>query len=106
MSVRPITLSEEIKAKGHPFVNIFAVFGLTQGLLIYLHRLRIPVQNNWFGPHGSPLGFVLLTVGGYVVGGVIGMAAFTDYPLLRLYKAHRQNKIFNIEGQSVQNFSH
>ena len=46
MSVRPITASEEIKAKGHPFVNTLAVLGGTQGLLVYLHRHRIPKPQN------------------------------------------------------------
>lgn len=48
MSVRPITVGEELKSLGHPFVNIFAVFGGLQGTLLYLHLQRIPFKSNWF----------------------------------------------------------
>jgi len=44
MSVRPITVSEENKAKGHPFVNIFAVMGGLQGLITFLNRQRIAIN--------------------------------------------------------------
>ena len=44
MSVRPITVAEETKAFGHPFVNIISLFGASQGLLMFLHRSRIPFK--------------------------------------------------------------
>ena len=88
MSARPITVSEEIKAKAHPWVNILSLFGGTQGLLIYLHRQRIPFRSNWLASPGSPSRFAVFALGGYLVGGVIGMAAFSDWELLRLYARH------------------
>ena len=48
MTVRPLTVSEEIKSMGHPFVNIFAVSGALQGILYFLHIQRIPFKSNWF----------------------------------------------------------
>lgn len=53
MSVKPITVGEEIKAYGHPFVNIFSLFGGLQGTLIFLHRQRIPLRSNWFAHPGA-----------------------------------------------------
>ena len=88
MSARPITVSEEIKAKGHPWVNILSIFGATQGMLTYLHRQRVPFRSNWLAPPGSPFKFGILVFGGFYVGGLIGVAAFTDWELIRLYKRH------------------
>jgi hypothetical protein len=98
MSVRPITVGEESKATGHPFVNIFALFGGTQGLLLYLHRSRIPITQNWFAPPGHLLKFGLLVGGGYLIGGAVAMGFFTDRELLRLARRHRQDKALNVEG--------
>lgn len=78
MSVRPITVAEETKAYGHPFVNIFSLFGASQGLLIYLHRHQIPFRSNWLASPGTPGKFLFLVLGGYLVGGCVAMAAFTD----------------------------
>ena len=105
MSVRPITVSEEIKAKGHPFVNIFAVFGGLQGLLLYLHRHRIPITQNWFAPPGSLLRFAVLVGGGFLVGGVVGMAAFTDRDLLRLHNLHEEDRKHLVEAQRMDSFT-
>lgn len=104
MSVRPITISEEIKAKGHPFVNIFSVFGGLQGLLIFLNRQRIPITENWFSHPGSLGRFAFLVLGGYAVGGLVAMIAFTDMKTLRLYRTHTQDRILNVEGQRADNF--
>lgn len=92
MSVRPITVSEEVKAKGHPFVNIFAIFGGLQGLLIFLNRQRIPITQNWFAHPGSGLRFGFFVGGGFIVGGLFAMAAFSDPAILRLYYAHEKDK--------------
>ena len=89
MSVRPISVGEETKAFGHPFVNILSLFGASQGMLMYLHRHRIPITSNWFAAPGSPAGFGLLVVGGYLIGGGIAMAAFSDWPLVRLALSHQ-----------------
>lgn len=105
MSVRPITVSEEIKAKGHPFVNILATFGGLQGLLIYLNRHNIPITQNWFAQPGSLLRFSVLVGGGFVVGGLVGMAAFTDWDLLRLHFQHEQDKRLLVHGASIKHFS-
>ena len=85
MSVRPITVSEEIKAGGHPFTNIFALFGGLQGILVYLHLSKIPVTSNWFAkPHGSFGRFLFLAGGGYVFAGSLALFFYTDHALLRL----------------------
>ena len=104
MSVRPITISEENKARGHPWVNVFAVFGATQGLLIYLNRTRMKFNQNWFAAPGSPKIALILIGGGFLIGGGIGMAAFTDHELLRLSYRHQEDKIHLIEGQSINHF--
>ena len=93
MSVRPITFSEENKAFGHPWVNIFATFGATQGLLLYLHRNRIPITTNWFAPPGSLLKFVVLVGGGYLFGGFVAIGFFADRELLRLHRRHLEDKV-------------
>lgn len=89
MSVRPITVSEETHAYGHPFVNAFAVLGGLQGVLVYLHRSRIPVQSNWFPNTGSFKLFAVLAAGGYLGGGLLALAFYTDKDLLRLAKSHQ-----------------
>ena len=104
MSVRPITVSEEIKAKGHPFVNIFSVFGGLQGLLLYLNRHRIHITQNWFAPPGSVFRFAVIVGGGFLIGGGVGMAAFTDKDLLRLHYFHKEDKTLLVEGQRVDAF--
>ena len=98
MSVRPITQSEEIKAKGHPFVNIFAIFGASQGLLVYLHRHRIPLRSNWLAAPGSPFKFSLLVFGGYLAGGALAIVLFSDAELLRLHQRHIEDKLTIADG--------
>ncbi len=105
MSVRPITVSEEIKAMGHPFVNILSIFGGLQGLLMFLHRTRIPLNQNWFSNPKSAGAFAFFVLGGYLGGGLVGMAAFTDVNLLRLYHSHVEDNLINVEGQSVKNIT-
>lgn len=106
MSVRPITVGEETKAYAHPWVNIFSLFGATQGVLIYLHRLRIPVTSNWFaaGAGSLPL-FLALGLGGYVVGGGVAMAAFADWPLLRLAQSHQADRALLTDSQSAKSLT-
>jgi hypothetical protein len=105
MSVRPITITEEYKAKGQPFVNILAVFGGTQGLLMYLNRMKIPITENWFQPPGGVGRFSFFVVGGFIAGGLIGMAAFTDRPLLRLYYSHQRDIILTVDGQKASDYT-
>lgn len=105
MSVRPITVGEETKAFGHPWVNILSLFGGTQGLLIFLHRQRVSFRSNWFANPGSLPVFGILVVGGYVTGGLLAMAAFNDNALLRLWKSHQEDKALNVEGQSIRNLT-
>lgn len=107
MSVRPITVGEETKAFGHPFVNILSIFGASQGLLVYLHRTRIPVSANWFGAPGAhPYGLVALLLLGYVGGGALGMAAFSDWNLVRLANAHRRDRVLLTDGQHLRNYDY
>jgi len=101
MSVRPITVSEEKKATGHPWVNIFALFGALQGTLTFLHSQRVPFRSNWFAHPGSLPRFLLLSAGGFVGGGFTAMALFTDWELFRLYKSHRIDAQLLIEGQKT-----
>lgn len=89
MSVRPITYTEEQKAKGYPFANIFGVLGGLQGLVIYLHHQRIPIRDNWFARPGSLGRFSVLVIGGYFVGAFFGSLSFGDRDLLRLFYAHK-----------------
>ena len=98
MSVRPITVAEETKAFGHSFVNIISLFGASQGLLMFLHRSRIPFRSNWFAAPGSFGIFTFAVFGGYIAGGAIGMAAFSDWELLRLAYAHKADQQMRIEG--------
>ncbi len=84
MSVRPLSVGEETKAFAHPWVNIFSLFGASQGVLIYLHRHRIPFQSNWFAAPGRPSVFLFLVGAGYLAGGGVAMAAFSDWSLVRL----------------------
>ena len=102
MSVRPVSVGEEIKAFGHPWVNILSLFGATQGLLVYLHRNRIPVTSNWFAAPGRPSLFVFLVVGGYITGGTIAMAAFSDWSLIRLVESHRQDNALLTDSQTTK----
>lgn len=88
MSVRPISVSEETKAMGHPFVNLFALFGASQGLLIYLHRKRVPVTANLIATPGSAAAVLVLMGGGYLVGGGIALSIFADWNLVRLANQH------------------
>ncbi len=105
MSVRPITVSEEVYAKGHPWVNIFSTFGALQGVLIYLNRRRIPFQGNWFAqPYSVPI-FAILVLGGYIGGGVVAMGAFTDWSLLRLAVQHKQDKQLMTDAQNIKSFA-
>lgn len=106
MSVRPITVSEESKAFGHPFVNILSLFGASQGLLIYLHRLRIPVTSNWFAAPGSVGLFGFLVFGGYLFGGAVGMAAYTDWSLARLAFSHDKDRKNLTDGQSIKSLTY
>ena len=107
MSVRPITVGEETKAYAHPWVNIFSIFGATQGVLIYLHRLRIPVTSNWFaaGTGSLPL-FLFLGITGYAVGGGVAVAAFADWPLIRLAQSHKTDRALLTDGQAARNYSY
>lgn len=105
MSVRPITVSEETHAYGHPFVNSFAVMGGLQGVLIYLHRSRIPVQSNWFPNSGSFKFFAFLSVGGYLTGGLLALAFYSDSNLIRLAQSHKKDLANNIEAQNVRSFA-
>ena len=105
MSVRPVTVGEETKAFGHPFVNIFAVFGGLQGALSFLHRRRIPFQSNWFAAPGSLPVFLGLTLGGYLIGGGVGVAAFSDWEIIRLVQQHKQDKALLTDSQSIKNFA-
>ncbi len=105
MSVRPITVGEETKAFGHPFVNIFSVFGGLQGVLMFLHRRRIPVQSNWFAAPGSLGVFSVLVLGGFLTGGFVAMAGFSDWEIIRLAHQHKLDKQLNVEGQSIRNYA-
>jgi len=102
MSVRPITVGEETKAYGHPFVNILSLFGGMQGLLIFLNRRRIPITSNWFATPGSFPVFAILVFGGYLTGGAVAMAGFTDWTLLRLSLSHAHDKALVTEGQTIK----
>lgn len=104
MSVRPLTVSEENKGYAHPWINIFCIFGASQGAIMYLHRHRIPFQSNWFAAPGSPAGLVLMTLGGFLVGGGIAMAAFTDWHLVRLAQQHKKDAMVIADGQSIKSF--
>ncbi len=88
MSVRPITVSEETKAYGHPWVNIFALMGASQGTLTFLHLKRIPFRSNWFEHPGTIPLFLGLTVGGFLVGGFGAGQVFNDWELVRLAQQH------------------
>jgi hypothetical protein len=80
-------------------VNIFAVFGATNGILTYLHRTRIPINQNWFAkPAGSVPIFMVMTGGGYLVGGLVGLYLFRDPALLRLQKRHTEDIKLNTAG--------
>lgn len=105
MSVRPISVGEETKAFGHPWVNIMSLFGASQGLLIYLHRHRIPFTSNWFATPGSKGVFAFLVVGGYLAGGAVAMAGFSDHTLARLANAHKQDLALLTDAQNARNFS-
>lgn len=101
MSVKPITVSEETKAYGHPFVNAFAIMGGLQGALIYLHRMRIPVQQNWFPNSGSFKLFAVLTVGGFIGSGLAASAFYNDWNLIRIAQIHNRDRKLLVESQSV-----
>lgn len=104
MSVRPITVSEEQYAKGHPFVNIFAVFGGLQGLMIYSHRTRIPINQNLFAHPGSFARFAFFVGGGFIAGGLAGMVLFHDKTLLRLYYSHQNDKHLLTDSQKSSDY--
>ena len=99
MSVRPVSWSDEAHATGHPWVNGLALFGGLQGMLMYLHRYRMPINQNWFGKPGGMFPFGFYVVGGYLVGGVVAMAFFSDWDTIRLIKSHRKDAALMIETQ-------
>ena len=105
MSVRPISVGEETKAFGHPWVNIMSLFGGSQGLLIYLHRHRIPFTSNWFANPGSVGVFAFLVAGGYLTGGLVAMAGFSDWSLVRLAQSHKQDLALLTDSQNARSFS-
>ena len=105
MSVRPVTVGEETFAKGHPWINILSTYGALQGVLTFLHRRRIPFQGNWFATPGSLPVFAIFVLGGYIGGGLVGMAAFTDWTLLRLSMQHQSDKARLTDSQTIKNLS-
>jgi len=46
-----------------------------------------------------------LVLGGYLTGGVVGMAAFSDWDVIRLVQSHRQDKALLTDSQSIKNFA-
>lgn len=100
-----MTVGEETKAFGHPFVNIFAVFGGLQGALMFLHRRRIPFQSNWFAAPGSLPVFAGLVLGGYLTGGFVAVAAFSDWDIVRLVQSHKQDKALLTDSQSIKSYA-
>ena len=105
MSVRPITVSESTKAFGHPFANIFAVFGGLQGMLFFLHIHRIPFKSNWFAQAGTFPRFAVLTFGGFFLSGFAATFMFKDDELLRLHRQHKRDKSLMIDGQILRAYS-
>ena len=104
MSVRPVTVGEETFAMGHPWINILSTYGALQGVLTFLYRRRIPFQSNWFATPGSLPVFAVFVLGGYLGGGAIGMAMFTDWNLVRLTMQHRDDKARLTDSQLVRHF--
>ena len=101
MSVRPVTQAEELKAYGHPFVNIFPLFGASQGILTFLHLQRIPFKSNWFIHTGTTGRFLVLSVGGFFVGGIAGLMLFNGWDTIRLLHAHKLDSVHLVHGQKA-----
>ena len=104
MSVRPVTVGEETYAKGHPWINILSTYGGLQGVLSFLYRRRIPFQGNWFATPGSLPVFAIFVLGGYLSGGFLGMALFSDWNLVRLTIQHKEDKQRFTDAHVVSNF--
>ena len=101
MSVRPLSVGELYYSQGGPLPKILGFFGATQGMLVYLHRHRIPFNQNWFGAPGSPGKFLLFVVGGTVGGYLLGYQLFKDPELIRLSIRHQRDQRLEIEGQRM-----
>jgi len=104
MSVRPVTVGEEIYAKGHPWINILSTYGALQGVLSFLYRRRIPFQSNWLAAPGSLPVFAVFVLGGYLGGGFLGMALFSDWNIIRLTMQHKEDKQRFTDSHVVGNF--
>ena len=72
--------------------------------MVYLHRARIPITHNWFAIRANAPVFFALVVGGYIGGGLLGVAGFSDWRLIGLYKSHLEDKAHLVHGQSVSNY--
>ena len=46
-----------------------------------------------------------LVLGGYLTGGAVGMAVFSDWDVIRLVQSHRQDKALLTDSQSIKNFA-
>ena len=104
MSVRPISVGEELKGEARPFTGIFALMGASQGLLIHLHRHRLRVNQNWFSV--APVGLTVMMVGGFLVGTGVSVALFADWNLIRLANTHKRDQMMVADGQSIKNYSY
>ena len=104
MSERPVTVGEEIYAKGHPWINILSTYGALQGVLSFLYRRRIPFQSNWLATPGSLPVFAVFVLGGYLGGGFLGMALFSDWNIIRLTMQHKEDKQRFTDSHVVGNF--
>jgi hypothetical protein len=104
MSVRPVTVGEEIYAKGHPWINILSTYGALQGVLSFLYRRRIPFQSNWLATPGSLPVFAVFVLGGYLGGGLLGMGLFSDWNIIRLTMQHKEDKQRYTDAHVVSNF--
>uniref|UniRef100_A0A7S3CLA3 Uncharacterized protein n=1 Tax=Strombidium rassoulzadegani TaxID=1082188 RepID=A0A7S3CLA3_9SPIT len=94
-SVRPLTVSEEIHARGQPLTGISTIFGFTFGVLTHMRMHKVTAQCNWFPTPQSKLVGSAMMVGGGVLGYLTGKFLFSDFGLQRLIKQHELDRASN-----------
>ena len=78
MSVRPISVGEELKGQAQPWVGVFSIFGLSQGALLFLNRFKINPRSNWVASPGTAPVLALYLLGGLVIGQTTANMFFMD----------------------------
>ena len=102
MSYRPITQAEARRGVGAPFSDALSLFGLTQGVLVFLHHNKLALKSQWFAsnPVLVPV-FFAYCIGGMAAGMAGGYFIFGDAGLRRLDLSHKNDSTLTLGGQQA-----